>query len=302
MIDIMELRQLKYFVSAAETMSFSEASRRCFITQSAISQQIKALEEELGLVLFVRSASSLRLTADGQELLVMAQSILREVDDVSEHFKTVHRMLGGQLNVGIGSFIEPYIRKATAKMIEQYPKVRLNLIYAQAHILNKLLLNHEIDIAFTMNTAYQDEAIESEPAIPFHLSAVMRRNHPLAKLEKVTIDDVLKQRVIMPDCAKRSLETIGNYAAIPFDKFKTVVTCNDPDAMRNLVQETNLVTFLPCMYVSNFPNLLAKPIVGLEMLMNSNAHWLKGAHHKEAAQAFLRIVKEYSVPYCVNMS
>ena len=55
------------------------------------------------------------------------------------------------------------------------------------------------------------------------------------------------------------------------------------------------------MYVSSYPNLVAKPIEGLEMLLNSNAHWLKDTHIKESAQAFLNIVREHAVPFCVNM-
>lgn len=297
----MEFRQLIYFVAAAETGSFSQASRRCHITQSAISQQIKQLEEELKTELFVRSTPKLTLTYSGKEFLVSAKDILYDIDKTLDHFRKIDKLQDGQLNIGIGSFIEPYIRRATAKMIELHPNIRLNLVYAQPHMLNKMLLEHEVDMAFTMNMAYEDEDIESSPAIPFHLSAVLRRNHPLAGKEKLTFDDVIKQRVIMPTAGQRSWDSILRYAPVPFDKFRPAVICNDPDACRNLVQETNMITFLPCMYVDSYPNLLAKPIVGLEMLMNSNVHWLKGVHHSEAARAFLKIVKEYSVPYCSTL-
>lgn len=272
------------------------------MSQSAVSQQVKTLEEELKTALFVRGGSSLTLTDSGKEFLPIAKNILTSVEDAAEHFTRVNSLLEGQLNIGIGSFVEPYIRKATAMMIENYPNVRLKLIYAQTHILNRLLYSHEIDMAFTMNTAYADENIESHPAIPFHLSAIMRRNHPLADKERLTFDDLCHQRIIMPDGGDRVMQTIRTYADVPFERIKASVIINDPDACRNLVQETNMITVLPCMYVSHYPNLLAKPIVGLEMLFNSNVHWLQDTHHKESAKAFLQIVKDYSVPYCVNMT
>ncbi len=61
----MELRQLKYFVKAAETLNFSEASRALFITQSTLSQQIKQLEQELGSALFLRDSHRVMLTESG---------------------------------------------------------------------------------------------------------------------------------------------------------------------------------------------------------------------------------------------
>lgn len=56
--------------------------------------------------------------------------------------------------------------------------------------LNHLLRNHELDIAFTMNTAFQNEGVESKPCIPFSIYAIMRNTHPLAKLKEVSYKDI----------------------------------------------------------------------------------------------------------------
>lgn len=69
----MKLRQLHYFVTIAETGSFSEASKMCFLSQSAISQQIKALENELNVSLFIRASRMIVLTEAGRELLPHAK-------------------------------------------------------------------------------------------------------------------------------------------------------------------------------------------------------------------------------------
>ena len=76
----MELRQLKYFVNVAETKSFSEASRLLNITQSTLSQQIKQLENELGVVLFERSSHRVGLTDVGEVFLPEAKRTLHSAD------------------------------------------------------------------------------------------------------------------------------------------------------------------------------------------------------------------------------
>ena len=65
---IMEIRQLKYFLKVAETLNFSEASRKLYITQSTLSQQISHLEQEIGLPLFERNSHEVYLTEAGKEL------------------------------------------------------------------------------------------------------------------------------------------------------------------------------------------------------------------------------------------
>ena len=68
----MELRQLKYFVKAAETLNFSEAAKALYVTQSTLSQQMRQLEDEMGIQLFERSSHSVSLTEAGQEMLPYA--------------------------------------------------------------------------------------------------------------------------------------------------------------------------------------------------------------------------------------
>lgn len=80
----MELRHLRSFILVAETASFSVAASRCYLTQSAVSQHIKALEEELKCKLLIRSSHSITLTECGETLFVQAKEILKFSDDCIE--------------------------------------------------------------------------------------------------------------------------------------------------------------------------------------------------------------------------
>lgn len=75
----MELRQLKYFLMVAKTLSFSEAAKRLYITQGTLSQQIKQLEDELGFQLFSRTSHSVALTEAGEKLLPAAKQTVDPV-------------------------------------------------------------------------------------------------------------------------------------------------------------------------------------------------------------------------------
>lgn len=297
----MEIRQLKYFINVAETGSFSEASRRCFLSQSAISQQIKALEDELGTTLFIRNPHRVVLTEGGEELLPLARQAMKSFEACHEHISNLKGMLCGQLSIGCTNSIEPYVRQAALMMLKRHPNVRLNLFYLPTRELHTMLVNHNLDLAFSINTANSDEGIESTPAMTYHLRALMRNTHPLAKNEKVTFEELMNYSVIMPEVSTRALNTIRKYKDVAIEQLNIRAVVNTPEAALNLVQDTNFIAFYPARFVDDRPSLVAKTIEGLETPVQCYAHWMKDTCQKHSAVAFLKLLKDYSVPYCQNM-
>src|SRR5664279_876238 len=98
MLATMELRQLRYFIAAAEEGNISRAAKKIFLTQPALSRQIKALEEEIGQCLLERQAHSIRLTNAGEILLREARELLQHADRVVERVRIAGRGVG--LRVG----------------------------------------------------------------------------------------------------------------------------------------------------------------------------------------------------------
>lgn len=293
----MELRHLRSFVFVAETKSFSIAASRCCVTQSAVSQHVRLLEDELGCKLLIRTSHGMMLTESGEALLPRAKEILKQTDDCKEQIRALNNCMTGELRIGVGSFIAPYIRMAALIFMERYPNVRINADFTKAHLLNQSLRAHMLDLAFTMNMAYSHEGIESQPCIPFNVYAIMRDTHPLAELKKVSYEDLLKHPIIMPDVGERVFETCQKY--IERDLYKLNIKCiiSDPDEALASVEETKYVTFMPKLYLRNHPTLVSRPIVGLEQQLMSNAHWMQDVPKKRAAQLFLDIIKEEVVPY-----
>lgn len=297
----MELRHLKSFVIVAETQSFSIAATRCFVTQSAVSQHLRALEQELGCPLLIRTARSVTLTESGEAMLPLAKEILRLTALCRERIQAMNNCLQGELRIGVGYFIAPYIRQAAVTFMERYPGVRLNAEFTKACRINQALREHKIDLAFTMNTAYRDEGIESRPCIPFRICAIMRDNHPLARKAKVTQEELLHHSVIMPDVGDRVFDTLRALLHCDLSRLNVKCVVSSPDEALEVVERTRSITFLPRLYISHRPSLTARPVEGIDCRMTSNAHWMRDTPMKVAAQRFLEIVHDEAVPYVEAM-
>ena len=123
----MELRQLKYFCKTAELLSFSEAAKMLYITQSTLSQQIKQLEGELGVQLFQRNSHGVTLTEMGAELLPYAKSTIYNAESCVEHIRDVQNVLTGTLNIGVTYTFSPTLNETLLTFMKQHPGVKLNI-------------------------------------------------------------------------------------------------------------------------------------------------------------------------------
>lgn len=289
----MELRQLISFVAVAETGTMTNAATRCHLTQSAISQQIKALQEELGTVLFERKPHCILLTESGKIFLKRAKIIVREAQESISEMASIKGELCGELRLGVGSFIEPYIRHAAVEFMKRYPNVLLHVQFDHANVLNKMLRDEEIDLAFTMNIAYHNEGIESSPCIPFKLSAIMSKRNKFADKEKLTFEDLAECKIIMPDVGERVFNSIQRYTQNDISKLPVMAIVSNPSAVLMVLDELDAITFLPSDYTITSHKLIAKPIETLEMELMSNAHWLKDKPLKASAKEFLNVINEF---------
>lgn len=289
---VMELRHLISFVAVADTGSMSNAAIRCHITQGAISHHIKSLEDELDTVLIERRSKEAFLTDSGKAFLRRARNIIKEAQESKDEIASIKGHLCGELRIGVGSFIEPYIRRAGIIFLKRYPDVLLHVQFDHAHVLNKMLRNEELDLAFTMNTAYHYEGIESKPCVPFSLSAIMSKRNKLADKDSVSFDDFMQSKVIMPDVGERVFNTFQKYTDFDLSKLQVAAVVSNASAALMVLDELDFVSFLPSDFIITSRNLVAKPIEGLDMQLTSNAHWMKYSPLKASAKAFLEVIHE----------
>lgn len=143
----MELKQLEYFVTAAEELNFTRAAKRCHVVQSAISASIKALERELGTELFDRTTHRVRLTDDGGTFLDKAREVLRAADVAQTSLTGPSGTLRGRLAVGVMQGAWNGMPEAIRVMKSRHPGVRIQLRQAPVGDLLRGVLESSLDVA-----------------------------------------------------------------------------------------------------------------------------------------------------------
>lgn len=148
MLVLPTIRQLKYFIALAETLSFSKAAENSFVTQSTLSASIKDLEEILGQVLFERNSRQVLLTTEGKILLERARMIIDDMQDLVQTISRKNTPLSGNMRLGVIPTIAPYILPSLFKeLATSYADLNLNVEENLTHILLDKLERGRIDIA-----------------------------------------------------------------------------------------------------------------------------------------------------------
>lgn len=288
----MEIRQLQYFIGIAETGRFSEASKMLFVTQSAVSQQIKLLEEELGTQLFVRQAHSVALTESGMELLPLAKKVLRGVAECRDRISDLKGLLCGTLNIGLTFSLEPYIRETMLAFMSQYPKVKVNAYYKSLTDLLRMLKDNEIDIMFSMMPTSPHEFASSIPIMEYRLAAVMRKTHPLASKKVLHFTDLMPHKLILPEKGLRDRNAIESFIHAETGELNVVSLVNDVNAIINILQESNFISILTEHTTKYFPLLCTVPIAELSKPIPIYAHFNNTILRKHSANVFVEMLQQ----------
>lgn len=283
----MEIRQLKYFVAIAECGSFSEASRKFFLSQSAISQQIKLLEDELGVVLFMRSPHKVVLSEDGEQMLPMARKVLEDVKECRDRMTDVKDELSGELHIGLTCSMEPMVRRAMVLFMRKFPNVRLFVYYKTIPELIYMLRNRQLDMAFSMKVEGEEDWVDSVPIFEYRFAAVMRDTHPLATRKELSFTDLERQSLVLPEKMHRFANAVEDFLSKEGARLCVRAVVNDASAIMNLLRSSNFVSILPEHLVRGIDDLKAVDIAELKEKKTSYVHTLKGVTKKRSVDAFI---------------
>lgn len=194
----MEIRQLKYFLKVAETLNFSEASRRLFITQSTLSQQISHLEQEIGLPLFERNSHEVYLTEPGKELLPYAMKAVVATDSCIAHIEDLKQMVTGELNIGVTYSFSTIMMDTMVDFMKDYPGVKLNIFYHSMDELLEMLKSRKVDFVLAFLPLQSDKEIDSRIIFTNRLAAIVNQNHPLANQQRIHLKELERFGLVLP--------------------------------------------------------------------------------------------------------
>lgn len=204
----MNLRQFEFVLALAKTKSFRKASELLYLSQPAISKQISALEDELGLELFKRSYGDVSLSPEG-EIILKAISQCRSIfDDAVDEARMLKKTRIRYIRLGISELSEfPGFSEAVASFHLKHSDIIINVERARIEDLNFSESEREYDIIITHEIGIRKErGIQTRKLRPIHQSALVSRKNQISQKKGITFCDLKDQRFLIPSS---TLQTIS---------------------------------------------------------------------------------------------
>ncbi len=283
----MELRQVRYFVKVAELGSFSEAARQLSASQSNLSQQVKALEEELGVSLLVRDSHHVQLSDEGEAFYPSAVRILKEVDDSLQSIRDVRNLAAGSLEVGATYSFFPLLLETVREFIRDYPLIKLNIRCATMEELVDMLQKHKLDVALSYMPSSGFPNIDSHTLFSSDLCIICREGHPLSLKDKVSVGELLAYPLALPSRGLQARNTLDGLLLSNCAKADVRVEVNDINMLLGIVAGSDLVTVLSHSTARPVGNLRSVPLDNPSRTMEGAYHLLRGVYCKKAVSVFI---------------
>lgn len=193
----MELRHLRYFIAVAEELHFGRAAERLHVAQPPLSQQIRALEDELGVQLFRRTSRRVELTGEGRLFLDHARLVMMHAQRATEAAKAASRGEAGRISIG---FVTSSVYSLVPTIMREFhrlrPQVELNCFELKPLKQTVALLNREIDVGFlrmpVREPGLQSALLNEEPLV-----LAVPSDHPKASDQPVNLGDFATEPFIM---------------------------------------------------------------------------------------------------------
>lgn len=291
----MDIKQLEYFICAAELLNFTKAAEKFYISQTAISQQIKSLEESLNIQLFVRSNRKVMLTPAGKVFFEKAKIVVNEMNDAVNAAVKANSGYNGTLKIGFTRGHNPYIvYKLTKKFIEKYPDIDITIVDDNLGTLYNNLSAKNLDLIFSIDFNLKDlKDFECMPINSEPIYAIMNDDHPMSKLTKVHRSDLKDENFVF---IKRS-EVPAGYDKMISNCIKSgfspniVKHCNSLESLSLLIKLGIGITLFPKFQLSDLTDSLAFiPLEGEDECINHVLIWNK-LNSNPAVEIFLNSIK-----------
>ncbi len=235
----MNLQQLRYLNEVVRRgLNISDAAAALYTSQPGISKQIKLLEEELGIEIFVRNGKRIvALTEPGKTILGIAQRILHESDNLKQVGQEYQEQDSGQLILATTHTQARYMLPPVVKQfIKRYPKVKLGLHQGNPTQIAEQVLNREADVAIASESIMLFEGLVSLPCYDWHHCVVVPPKHPLLDVKKLTLAKLAEYPIITYDFAFSGRSKIDEAFAAANIEPNIALTAIDADVIKTYVE------------------------------------------------------------------
>ena len=241
----MNIKALRYFVEIANQRSFTGASKKLLLCQSALSKSIKTFEEELGITLIDRQSKGFALTLEGQLLHENGQLALSIIDEQLEEIEQTIKKDGGSIRLGIPAIINSiYFSRVIEGFLSEHPDISVDIINVETSLVKERVLNSDVDIGvlflpsssseFNVTSVYSSEIV-----------VLVHESHPLASRDDIRFEELGGEPLIILDetfpLHRRILTMCSRCAIEP----NIICKCSTWDFILDMVDRNQGISILP---------------------------------------------------------
>jgi DNA-binding transcriptional LysR family regulator len=294
------LRQIRYFAAVAELGTISGAARQLSVSQSAVTEAIKALESAVGATLLARSGRGVSLTHRGQVFQRRAARILEAVADAGRALASDDAP-AGELHLGVSPLVAGYVLSdLLARFRRAFPAVEIRAAEDTAEYLEHLLINGELDVAVLVVSGVHDSAaLESETIEQSAFRLWLPLGHPLAAAKTVSLTDAAEERqiILAVDEVQETVDAFWRARGLrPEIAFRT----RSVEAVRSLVATGAGIAVLPDLVYRPWSlegdRIEARPLAEPLPPVRVGVVWRRGSLLSSTARQFLDVVLPREIP------
>jgi LysR family transcriptional regulator, transcription activator of glutamate synthase operon len=290
----MDLRQLRYLVALAEELNFTRAAANEHIAQPALSQQIRRLEDELGLALVERTTRHVSLTEAGQLLVVRARRILAELEAAASELAAVRGVDIGHVTIGAMHTMGPVdLSLAMAIFHDRHPDVGLTVREASSEEMAEMLRIDELDLAFlSVTERIESHGLGLHQLLSEELVVLLPPDHALSGRGQVRMAELAREPFISFRAGARLRELLFAAGRDAGFEPRVELESNDSQRVRRLVSRGLGVAILPRSdAVGPGAEVDVARLVEPGLRRDITLAWREGRRRPPAATAFLELAR-----------
>lgn len=241
----MDLKKLETFIQVAEQGSFTKAAEKLGYTQSAVSFQIKQLEEALKTVLFERINHSIKLTPKGREILNLAHQMIALAGDIEKTANDTNE-ISGTVRIAMADSLCHFIFwDHFSEFHRLYPNIKLKVISTSTEEMFRLAKQNDIDLVFTLDKHLYDTNYIIVKEHEINTSLITSAENELALKEELSLEDISCEPLILTEKGMSYRQTFEEYAAKKSIELKPILETGDTELICHLVEQGAGISFLP---------------------------------------------------------
>jgi LysR family transcriptional regulator, transcription activator of glutamate synthase operon len=291
----MELRQLRYLVALAEELNFTRAAANEHVAQPALSQQIRRLEDEVGLALVERSTRHVALTDAGEVLVVRARRVLSELEAAETELEAMRGMNTGHVTIGAMHTMGPVdLSLPLALFHDLHPDVGLTVRENASEELAEMLRVDELDLAFlSVTERVEAHGLGLHQLVSEELVVLLPPSHALSRRRQVRMAELADEQFISFRPGARLRELLfgaGRHAGF---EPRVTLESNESQRVRRLVSRGLGVAILPRSDAEGpGADVAVVSLTEPALRRDITLAWREGRRHAPAAAAFLDLARE----------